>query len=99
MFKQLSPSGAVISPVTVLQGDRWIVYHRLQELMIPCWCPEDGLLWVEIKHSNHAILLRSVIQQFMASRPQLVDWLERCWEMDISPQGVQNYEFHGELER
>ncbi|KKD36048.1 MAG: Asr1405/Asl0597 family protein [Limnoraphis robusta] len=98
MFK-LSPSSAVISPVDVLQGDRWIVYHRLQELMIPCWCPEDGRLWVEIHHGNHAILLRSAIQQFTASRLELVDWLERCWETDISPQGVESYEFHGELER
>ncbi|MDY7022308.1 MAG: hypothetical protein SWJ54_13270 [Cyanobacteriota bacterium] len=97
MFQSSCPS-AVICPVAVLQGDRWVVYHRLQELNIPCSCPEDGQLWVEIQHSNHAILLRSVIQRFVESRPQLVDWLERCWETDISPQGVQSYEFHGELE-
>ncbi len=98
MFNFSHP-GAVISPVDVLAGDRWIVYRRLQELMIPCCCHSDGRLWVDIHHGNHAILLRSTIQQFTASRSELVDWLERCWETDISPQGVENYEFHGELER
>lgn len=72
---------ALISQVEkVSRCDRWCVYQRLQELMIPCWCPEDGSLWVEIEHGIHAILLRSAVYGAIASRQELVDWLERCWE-------------------
>ncbi|MDJ0508765.1 MAG: hypothetical protein QNJ64_05875 [Crocosphaera sp.] len=64
----------------VSRCDRWAVFHRLQELTIPCWCPQDGSLWAEIEHGNHAILLRSVVYGVVASRQELLDWLERCWE-------------------
>ena len=30
------------------RSDRWSVHRRLQELNIPCWCPEDGALWVKL---------------------------------------------------
>jgi hypothetical protein len=66
--------------VNVARGDRWQIYHRLQELMIPCWCPADGSLRVEVNSSIAAVLLRSTIQQFVAPRQELVDWLERCWQ-------------------
>jgi hypothetical protein len=76
--------GAVVTPIAkVSRSDRWMVFYRLQELNIPCWCAEDGLLWVEIHCSDQAILLRSVIQQFMAPRHELVDWLEYCWDSNI----------------
>ncbi len=68
--------------VSVPRGDRWRIYHRLQELMIPCWCLPDGSLRVEVKHSIAAILLRSVVQQFIAPRIEMVNWLERCWTAD-----------------
>ncbi|MFB2939304.1 Asr1405/Asl0597 family protein [Aerosakkonemataceae cyanobacterium BLCC-F154] len=65
--------------VGISRPNRWQVYHRLQELMIPCWCPNDGSLRVEVNNSIEAILVRSAVQQFMASRGELIDWLERCW--------------------
>jgi hypothetical protein len=52
----------------------------LQELMIPCWCLPDGTLRVEVSDAIAAILLRSVVQQFLASRKDLVIWLDRCWQ-------------------
>jgi hypothetical protein len=67
----------------ISRSDRWFVYRRLQELDIPCWCPDDGSLWIGVEHCIHAILLRSTVQQFVATRPELVDWLERCWETPI----------------
>ena len=74
-------SDALVSQVEkVSRCDRWAVCHRLQELMIPCWCPEDGSLWVEIEHGLHAILLRSVVCGAIASRQELITWLERCWD-------------------
>jgi hypothetical protein len=63
--------------------DRWSIYRRLQELNIHCWCLEDGTLWVEIPHCIHAILLRSTIQQFVSTRSELTDWLERCWSTEF----------------
>lgn len=65
--------------VVVPQGDRWQIYYRLQELMIPCSCPADGSLQVEVESGVDLILVRSIVQQFTASRWELVNWLERCW--------------------
>ncbi|MBD2459894.1 hypothetical protein H6G89_02445 [Oscillatoria sp. FACHB-1407] len=66
--------------IPVSRVDRWSVYRRLQELMIPCWCLSDGSLWVEINNSTTAILVRSVIQHCIAPRRELVTWLEHCWD-------------------
>jgi hypothetical protein len=79
-------SHSVIHVVAVSRIDRWQIYNRLQELMIPCWCPKDGSLQVEIQNSINGLLLRSVVQQFVASRQEMVSWLERCWDAD---RGVQ----------
>lgn len=65
--------------VSVPRIDRWRIYHRLQELRIPCWCLPDGSLRVEVQNSMSALLLRSVVQQFVASRQEMVKWLDRCW--------------------
>ncbi|MBW4467788.1 MAG: hypothetical protein KME07_20360 [Pegethrix bostrychoides GSE-TBD4-15B] len=65
--------------VSVPRIERWQVYHRLQDLKIPCWCLADGTLRVEVQTSISALLLRSVVQQFVASRQEMVNWLERCW--------------------
>ncbi|QLE54498.1 Asr1405/Asl0597 family protein [Nostoc sp. TCL26-01] len=59
--------------------DRWQIYHRLQELTIPCSCTTDGSLRVEVNSCVAAILVRSTVMQFLASRQELIDWLERCW--------------------
>ncbi|MGA9378818.1 MAG: Asr1405/Asl0597 family protein [Phormidium sp.] len=69
--------------VEISRPNRWQVYHRLQELMISCWCPNDGSLRVDVNNSIEAILVRSTVQQFIAPRAELVDWLERCWRTKI----------------
>lgn len=61
-------------------SDRWQIYHRLQELMISCSCPPDGSLRVQINSSLALILVYSTIKQFLASRQELIDYLERCWQ-------------------
>lgn len=81
MFTPSDPNASVSQVVNVSRVDRWPIYHRLQELMIPCWCPADGSLRVEVNNSIAAVLLRSTVQQFVASRQELVDWLERCWQI------------------
>jgi hypothetical protein len=77
------PDTLVSLVFTINRSDRWQIYRRLQELGIPCWCPSDGTLWVEIKGCVAAILLRSTVQQFTHSRSELADWLDRCWTTSI----------------
>lgn len=60
-------------------SDRWRIYHRLQELKINSSCPPDGSLRVEVNNLLEAILIRSIVMQFLASRQELLEWLERCW--------------------
>lgn len=67
--------------VQVPLSDRWRIYHRLQELMIKSWCPADGSLRVQVNSCLTAILVRSTVLQFTASRQELIDWLERCWQL------------------
>jgi hypothetical protein len=80
MIKPSRPDSLVSQVAEISRSDRWFVSRRLQELTINCWCPEDGSLWVEIDNSTHAVLLRSAVYQLMASRQELIDWLERCWD-------------------
>ncbi|MBD2678433.1 MULTISPECIES: Asr1405/Asl0597 family protein [Nostoc] len=61
-------------------SDRWRIYHRLQELKIKSSCLPDGSLRVQINNLLEAILIRSTVMQFLASRRELVEWLERCWQ-------------------
>ncbi|NJO39619.1 MAG: hypothetical protein HC865_02730 [Cyanobacteria bacterium RU_5_0] len=66
--------------ISIARCDRWCAYYRLQELEIPCLCPEDGSLRVEVNSPIAILQLRSVIQQLTASRQQLINWLEYCWQ-------------------
>jgi len=66
---------------TIDRCDRWQVSQRLQELNISCQCASDGQLTIEIQHPIDILQLRSVIQQSTASRTDLLDWLERCWQV------------------
>jgi hypothetical protein len=81
-YIQTSASDSFISIVTTPRMDRWLIYARLQELMIPCWCLDDGSLRVEVNTCTAALLLRSVLQQFIASRQEILNWLTYCWQID-----------------
>ncbi|MEM7759338.1 MAG: Asr1405/Asl0597 family protein [Cyanobacteria bacterium P01_A01_bin.40] len=83
MYKSTLPDTFVSQITKIQRSERWSVYRRLQELNIPCWCPQDGSLWVEIDSCIHAILLRSTIQQFVSTRSESIDWLERCWFSEL----------------
>jgi len=80
-FSGVEPSPGHI--VEIPRCDRWCIYRRLQELNIACTCSNDGLLRVEINHCIEAVLMRSTVQQFTASRHDLLDWLERCWHTQV----------------
>ncbi|MGF1517743.1 MAG: Asr1405/Asl0597 family protein [Nodosilinea sp.] len=69
--------------VSVQRCDRWSIHRRLQELNIPCACPADGTLRVEVNHALALLLVRSAVRQFSTSRQEGVDWLERCWQTQV----------------
>ncbi|NEP38462.1 MULTISPECIES: Asr1405/Asl0597 family protein [Okeania] len=75
----------LITVVNVSQIDRWFIHQRLQELMINSWCSASGELLVEINNFTDALLVHSIVKQFVAPRKELVDWLERCWQMEVFP--------------
>ncbi|MCS6782518.1 MAG: hypothetical protein RMI89_03620 [Gloeomargarita sp. SKYBB_i_bin120] len=61
--------------------ERWAVYHRLQELGIPCRCVAYGPLEIQVETPQAAVLVWSVVRRMRGSRWQQVDWLERCWRL------------------
>lgn len=83
MITPSHPHALVSQVAQISRSDRWFISRRLQELTINCWCPEDGSLWVEIGNSIEAVLLRSTVYQSIASRQELIHWLERCWESNL----------------
>ncbi|MCU0523434.1 MAG: hypothetical protein MUF72_01255 [Elainella sp. Prado103] len=64
----------------ISRSDRWLIHQRLTELDIPCRCLSNGDLQIEIVNPIVLIQLRSVLQQFVVPRSQLVCWLEQCWQ-------------------
>ncbi len=85
MFPGSSYEVSTAQEVQVSRGDRWCIHQRFQELMIPSWCPADGSLQVQVNHVLAAILVHSTVKQFVASRAELIDWLERCWYTSATP--------------
>ncbi|NEO31951.1 MAG: hypothetical protein F6K36_16240 [Symploca sp. SIO3C6] len=83
MFTPSDPSFGFVQVINVPRSERWLICYRLQELMIPCWCRADGSLCVEVNNSIAALLVHSTLKQFLASRQELVDWLERCWQQEF----------------
>ena len=60
-FAALTPDQGQV--VAVQRCDRWSIYRRLQELNIPCACPADGTLRVEVNDATALVLARSTIRQ------------------------------------
>lgn len=70
----------ILSCQLLKSPDRWSVYRRLQELEIPCECAVNQPLSVEIHTVMAALQFRSVVQQFTATRRELIHWLDDCWQ-------------------
>lgn len=83
MTQSASPDPAWGQVVPVHRVDRWSIYRRLKELNIPCACPTDGTLRVEVNHPIALVLVQSAVRQFTAPRGVTVDWLERCWDSQV----------------
>jgi hypothetical protein len=68
--------------VDTVWGDRWQIHRRLQELKIPCKCSTGQLLVVTVDTPTAAIQVWSVARQPLVGRSQLVNWLDRCFDLD-----------------
>lgn len=77
----LTPMSFAVS--SIQRCDRWSIHHRLQELNITCACPADGTLRVEVNHALDLVLTRSAVRQFITSRQDNIDWLDRCWSTPV----------------
>ena len=84
MTKSVAAPLAWGHPIAVPRGNCWAIHRRLQELGIPCSCPADGSLRVEVNHAIALVLVHSVVRQPLNSRTDALDWLERCWETQVS---------------
>lgn len=60
--------------------DRWHVYHRLQDLDIPCQCRAHKALKVFVRNPVDALLLWSVVRHVTSTRQEQIQWLEACWQ-------------------
>ena len=66
--------------IDVTYGDRWHIYRRLMELKIPCKYSTGKPLTVAVDTPTAAIQVWSVARQQLVDRPQLVNWLDRCFD-------------------
>ena len=80
-MKSSLPFQPIIHSVGIKSTERWSIYHRLQELEIPCQCSTNKSLQVELDNALAIAQLCSVVRQSTASRRELVNWLDRCWKI------------------
>lgn len=80
-MKPSSPSPQIIHVVNIKSMERWSIYHRLQELEIPCQCSTNQPLSVKLNNPKAIAQLCFVVKQSTAPRSELIDWLNHCWKI------------------
>jgi hypothetical protein len=76
----LNDPRSAFEPIEIQGVDRWQIYHRLQELGIPCQCRSHQPLQVFAGDATSIVQLWSVTQHVMMQRSKLVELLDRCWK-------------------
>lgn len=61
--------------------NRWVIYHRLQELDIACDCSAYKPLTIQIDTLEKAIQLWSISRRVSQPHQQLIGELEKCWQL------------------
>ena len=84
-MKSSSTNQPIIHSVGIHNTERWGIYHRLQELDIPCVCSTNKPLQVQLDNPSAIAQLCSVVKQSTASRGDLIDWLDDCWKIKSQP--------------
>ena len=77
-----SSSQPIIHALNITNTERWRIYHRLQELEIPCRCATEQPLSVELDCPYAIAQLCFVVKRLTASRSESLDWLDRCWKIE-----------------
>lgn len=80
-MKSSLPFQPILHSVEIENTERWSLYHRLQELEIPCRCSTNRPLEVELDNPCAIAQLCFVTKQFTAPRNELIDWLDSCWRI------------------
>lgn len=80
-MKSTPANQPIIHAVGINNTERWSIYHRLQELDIPCICSTSKPLKVQLDNPSAIAQLCSVVKQSTATRSELVDRLDRCWKI------------------
>lgn len=62
-------------------ADRWQVYYRFKDLGISCKCQTYQPLWVHIETPVQLLQAWSIVQAIAGEPEQLVNRLNRCWEL------------------
>ncbi len=70
---------------------RWSIYQRLTLLGISCRYAPHQPLEVEVHSPTTALYIWSVVRQLTADRATLVNWLERCWQLQDIPPSLNNW--------
>ncbi|MBP0016148.1 MAG: hypothetical protein J7647_01170 [Cyanobacteria bacterium SBLK] len=79
-IESLEIEGLKIEVLGIDKADRWSIYHRLQELEIPCNCDIEKPLEARIATPTAALQLWCIARRYRSSRHQLLDFLEDCWQ-------------------
>lgn len=79
-MNQTNSASASSQAIAINGSERWDIYHRLQELSIPCQCSTHQLLTVEISSPNSLIQVWTVVKRMTSSRENLIQSLKNCWE-------------------
>jgi hypothetical protein len=78
-----------VAVIDIAWGDRWQIYHRLQELEISCECATGKPLTVAVDTPTGVIQVWSLARQPSLDRCQLVDWLDRCFSLQAARHGSE----------
>ena len=89
-MKSTPANRPIIHPVGINNTERWSIYHRLQELDIPCICSTNKPLKVQLDHPCAIAQLCSVVKQSTALRGELIDRLDRCWKLKSKCREIQH---------
>ena len=81
-MKSSPPNQPIIHSVGIKNTERWSIYHRLQQLEIPCICSTNKPLQVQLDYPSAIAQLCSVVKHSTASRSELIAWLDDCWKIE-----------------
>lgn len=85
-MKPSLPFQPIVHSVGIKDTERWNIYHRLQQLEIPCHCSTNQPLEVELNSPGAIAQLCFVVKQLTAPRNELIEWLNGCWEIETNSQ-------------